>query len=278
MAGITAAAIGAGAGILGDIMSSSGQSSANQLNMAMMMQNEQWQQQMSNTAVQRRKADLLAAGFNPMLATGEAASTPSVSQPTIQNPNAAYANLGPQISSAMAAGSQIKLQEAQANQADAQAAKTTSETPTKEGVRYDENGDPIKDSEGNVVVGPGGHELGDAAINNMRASTGVSIAQAQQVGANIDLIRKQTDVADFNAQLEKQDLKVQQATYQNILRLSNMSVQELQQELDINGPEAEAMKSSFAPYAAKARLLLGVGGQASGLGHSALSLGRRLIP
>lgn len=41
--------------------------------------------ELENNAVQRRKADLIAAGFNPVLAAGSAAGTPSLQAPTFDN-------------------------------------------------------------------------------------------------------------------------------------------------------------------------------------------------
>ena len=97
-------AIGAGASLVGNMMSQSGQQATNAMSMQEMLQQEQWQTSMSNTAMQRRVADLKAAGLNPVLAVGEGgASTPGISAPTMQNA------MGGAVSAALNTASQIAL-------------------------------------------------------------------------------------------------------------------------------------------------------------------------
>jgi hypothetical protein len=80
-------AISAAASLVGGLISRKGQATANSTNMKLQENQQEWEKQMSDTAIQRRVADYKAAGLNPMLAYSSEASTPNVSAAHVENVN-----------------------------------------------------------------------------------------------------------------------------------------------------------------------------------------------
>lgn len=138
MAWVPAVAAGISAvGSLGAaMMSRSGAREANASNVNLNAENRAWQERMSGSEVQRRVADLKAAGLNPMLGYTGSASTPSTSPAQVENVEAESSrHLASGVSSAAALYSALRFQKeqtkavaAQADASAAQAEKTRMET------------------------------------------------------------------------------------------------------------------------------------------------------
>lgn len=111
------------------LIGGSGQKSSNKTNIQLGREQMAFQERMSNSAYQRARTDMEAAGFNPMLAYSQGgASSPVGSMPQVQNVGAAAVSSASSAMGMLQSFQQVQQSAAQAELLKAQTEKVKSET------------------------------------------------------------------------------------------------------------------------------------------------------
>lgn len=119
--GLLAAIGSAAASALGPLISTAGQLYTNSQNVK---QQDYWNEraiELANSAHQRERVDLEAAGLNPILAANSGSATPSLSAATLQNPTSSFGQSARQLQNALTGQTRAEVEQAKADASSAKA-------------------------------------------------------------------------------------------------------------------------------------------------------------